>query len=81
MVLLGVIEIEKITRIPQRLIPFEMSSVSRFQFDVVNEKIIIQDAGTACPFCGRIGLKELGVYNVCLMCAEHMKEDLEGEYA
>jgi len=71
---LGILEVKKNTQILSLMIPVKMGGYELYQLTVKDNKIVIIPASPTCPFCGRLGVKELSNYYVCLPCIDNLKK-------
>lgn len=60
--------------IRESIIPAEMRGFEMLDIKVQEGRITITPASMTCPFCGRIGTKELKGYYVCRLCIDELKK-------
>ncbi len=77
MKLLGVVSVKSVTSIS--LMPHEMDNFEMYNIEAKDNRIVITPASPTCPFCGRVGVRQLHNYYVCNQCAEQLIKQHKGD--
>jgi hypothetical protein len=74
MIELGIVEAKETIVLPQRLLPFEFTGYELYSITTEGNSIVISPASMTCPFCGRLGVKQICNNYVCMPCITQLKK-------
>ena len=70
---LGLVKVTDNTRLNLQVIPNNLSGFEMYEITTESNRIYIKPGSMTCPFCGRLGVKPIGNYFVCVPCIDQLK--------